>query len=164
MLDSGPCIGRDCVYCAFAVYLPVLHLFFHSSTFPFLSHSPLHLPTSPSPIFTNPYQNRFPAKNLLFTSSTSPSAPSTTIPSSLLTGTSIGEAMIRRIIRISALTRAGRGRGIRDLVASKGRCILGSSARGVRVALSGVLYSVDRLLTATIKIPIQQYAEMRWLE
>jgi hypothetical protein len=40
------------------------------------------------------------------------------------------------------------------------RCILGSSARGVRVALSGVLYSVDRLLTATIKIPIQQYAEM----
>jgi len=42
----------------------------------------------------------------------------------------------------------------------KVRCILGSSARGVRVALSGVLYSVDRLLTATIKIPIQQYAEM----
>ena len=121
MLDSGPCIGRDCVYCAFAVYLPVLHLFFHSSTFPFLSHSPLHLPTSPSPIFTNPYQNRFPVNNLLFTSSTSPSAPSTTIPSSLLTGTSIGGAMIRRIIRISAVMRAGRGREIRDLVA-KGGC------------------------------------------
>lgn len=57
--------------------------------------------------------------------------------------------MIRSIIRVSALMTAGRGREIRDLVAKGGcgdvglgrvRGILGSSARGVRVALSRVLY------------------------
>ncbi len=83
----------------------------------FLSHSSLHPLTSSFSISTNLYQNRFPPPVFSMVPSPSPSAPSTTIPSSFLTRIRIGGAMIRSIIRISAVMTTGRGRGIRDLLA-----------------------------------------------
>ncbi len=101
-------IERGFAVGAFAVYLPCLAFILSFFTPSLLLRFLLISIKTRSPL-TFPFL------------SMSPSAASTTIPFSFLTTVRSGGAMIRSIIRISALMTAGRGWEIRDLVA-KGDC------------------------------------------
>ncbi len=90
--------------------------------------------------------------------------------------------MIRRIIRISAVMRAGRGREIRDLVVKgccgEGEMHFGKQCERCSSSIIRVLYEVlrsesrellvsifvNRLLTAKYQFNKMQKAEPGWLE